>query len=1190
MFIYLSKKIAIPNGLKLKCVSWNSEQGWIACGGESGLLKVLKLEGGATGKTEPGAAAPSNLSMNQTLEGHNGAVRVVTWNENYRKLSTSDQNGLIIVWMLHKGMWFEEMINNRNKSVVRDMKWTQDGQKICIVYEDGAVIVGSVDGNRLWGKELKVQLCHVAWSPDSRNIVFCTLNGEVHIYDALGSYMLNLPLFAGEGEEPVSIAGVDWGGYNSDSLDATLPSLALAFENGRVQLLRHENDEKPVLIDTGMRVTNIKWNNTGEPVLAIGGVPRARQQSSEQREYSMVQFYNPLGLHLRSLRVPGSSISGLSWEGGGLRIALAVDSFIYFANIRPDYHWGFFGNTLVYSYKKPDRKEHCVVFWDTKSDDRYTKYVKKLLAIRACGENCVLATKTDESSGQYILILCNAIGSPVDSKYIGIEPQFVTMSKQHIVVASEDTVYVWQYRTQVSKLTSMDQQLEADKMLGRKDSRERVFHIDEFPSASTATGFDKYVPSASPTSDAVCSVAASDTCLVVGRESGTVNRYTLPHISLENKHVLRCRPQLLALNCDSTRMSIIDINGVLTFFDFEPKAPNSISLSKSVGEHLSFERKDVWDMMWSDDNPELFAMMEKTRMYIFRGLNPEEPVTSSGYICHFSDLQIQAVQLDAVMLNPEACDKEVIIQFETKSLRDTRDILSKVGMDDVVSFIEDNPHPRLWRILAEAALEKLDCNVADKAFVHCSDYQGIQFVKRLRKLDDRLKQQAEVAAYFKRFDEAERIYREMDRMDLAIELRMQLGDWFRVVQLVQSGGGDDTMLTTAWSKIGDYYADRQRWAKASQYYGQSKELKQMVNAFYFLEDFHGIERVMHMLPDGNELLITIAEQFASVGLSEQAISAYLKAGDIKGAIDCCVLLNQWDRAVELAEQHNFSQIEGLLSKYASHLLATQKPMQAIELYRKAGRHIESANLLSDLAKEAAASKVNPMRAKKLYVLAALEVERYRKKTLEVTVPMEGGGGHMTAQTAQTLSGLLEHDNASINNKVLDNAWRGAEAMHFFLLAQRQMYDHQIDAAMRTAIRCKDFEDVLDPVDLHSLIALIACHNKFYNICSQAFIKLETQDSAEKCEAYANLALQIFTKHAPQDPSSVNYECFSCGYQLLKDWNSECPECGIAIPVCVATGRAILDSRYYQCRVCKHRAYEHELRSCHHCPLCHSALT
>lgn len=34
----------------------------------------------------------------------------------------------------------------RNKSVVRDMRWAADGSRICIVYEDGAVIMGGVDG------------------------------------------------------------------------------------------------------------------------------------------------------------------------------------------------------------------------------------------------------------------------------------------------------------------------------------------------------------------------------------------------------------------------------------------------------------------------------------------------------------------------------------------------------------------------------------------------------------------------------------------------------------------------------------------------------------------------------------------------------------------------------------------------------------------------------------------------------------------------------------------------------------------------------------------------------------------------------------------------------------------------------------------------------------------------------------
>jgi WD repeat-containing protein 35 len=55
------------------------------------------------------------------------------------------------------------MINNRNKSFVADLKWSPDGNKICIIYDDGAVIVGSVDGNRLWGKDYKYRLSQIEW-------------------------------------------------------------------------------------------------------------------------------------------------------------------------------------------------------------------------------------------------------------------------------------------------------------------------------------------------------------------------------------------------------------------------------------------------------------------------------------------------------------------------------------------------------------------------------------------------------------------------------------------------------------------------------------------------------------------------------------------------------------------------------------------------------------------------------------------------------------------------------------------------------------------------------------------------------------------------------------------------------------------------------------------------------------------
>ena len=37
-------QIAIPNNTRLKCIGWNKDQGYIACGGDDGLLKVLKVK------------------------------------------------------------------------------------------------------------------------------------------------------------------------------------------------------------------------------------------------------------------------------------------------------------------------------------------------------------------------------------------------------------------------------------------------------------------------------------------------------------------------------------------------------------------------------------------------------------------------------------------------------------------------------------------------------------------------------------------------------------------------------------------------------------------------------------------------------------------------------------------------------------------------------------------------------------------------------------------------------------------------------------------------------------------------------------------------------------------------------------------------------------------------------------------
>lgn len=142
----------MPQGANVRCVAWSSEDNFLACGCENGMLKVLKIESTLPSASTPAAdgtngtgnganrgmlAAPSNIAMNQTLEGHSSNIQVIAWNNVHQKLTTSDAKGLIIVWMLYKGTWYEEMVNNRNRSTVRGLAWSNDGNKICIVYEDG---------------------------------------------------------------------------------------------------------------------------------------------------------------------------------------------------------------------------------------------------------------------------------------------------------------------------------------------------------------------------------------------------------------------------------------------------------------------------------------------------------------------------------------------------------------------------------------------------------------------------------------------------------------------------------------------------------------------------------------------------------------------------------------------------------------------------------------------------------------------------------------------------------------------------------------------------------------------------------------------------------------------------------------------------------------------------------------------
>ncbi len=182
----------------------------------------------------------------------------------------------------------------------------------------------------------------------------------------------------------------------------------------------------------------------------------------------------------------------------------------------------------------------------------------------------------------------------------------------------------------------------------------------------------------------------------------------------------------------------------------------------------------------------------------------------------------------------------------------------------------------------------------------------------------------------------------------------------------------------------------------------------------------------------------IAAMLVTVGMCQEAVAAYLKCHQVKKAVDCCVELNQWDQAVELAKTHSIKEIDSLLARYAAHLLEKDKKLQAIELYRKANHFIEAAKLMFSIAVDYSKKKVKPLRTKKIYVLGALLIESYHEQ-MKLSSRLKAKS-KKKAEAASALAGLLEEEAmATSDTKLIDNAWRGAEAYHFFLLAQRQLY-------------------------------------------------------------------------------------------------------------------------------------------------------
>jgi hypothetical protein len=206
------------------------------------------------------------------------------------------------------------------------------------------------------------------------------------------------------------------------STSSIYPNLCIAFDNGSIQFsFGYESLENAIVVDTGMKIIGCKWNYDGS-VLAVSGSSRGSPADPGKPTF-MIKFYDRSGRFLRFLKIPGSSFPSFSWEQNGLRLALAVDGSIFFANVRPAYNWAAGNNTIVYCYQRPDRRDTSIVFWDTISSERYVKYLGGggdsgigLKFVRAIGDHYFLVVAEKVQGGESDSSNPSTLSSLADSK------------------------------------------------------------------------------------------------------------------------------------------------------------------------------------------------------------------------------------------------------------------------------------------------------------------------------------------------------------------------------------------------------------------------------------------------------------------------------------------------------------------------------------------------------------------------------------------------------------------------------------------------------------------------------------------------------------------------------------------------------------------------------------------------------
>jgi hypothetical protein len=97
----------------------------------------------------------------------------------------------------------------------------------------------------------------------------------------------------------------------------------------------------------------------------------------------------------------------------------------------------------------------------------------------------------------------------------------------------------------------------------------------------------------------------------------------------------------------------------------------------------------------------------------------------------------------------------------------------------------------------------------------------------------------------------------MERLDLAVDLNVRLGKWFKVLELLEANHipGADKIREETMFNIGLFFFERANWEKAIPYFQKCHNFEKLVECYYSIDEFSEMQTIAESLLPTDPLLI-----------------------------------------------------------------------------------------------------------------------------------------------------------------------------------------------------------------------------------------------------------------------------------------------------------------------------------------------